>query len=62
MCVFVRALARNCFAMAEQNDISYVLRHRCAIEFCVNLGKCGEELLDMMIIIIVTAVETSNLT
>jgi hypothetical protein len=47
ICVFVRALIKNCFAMAEQN-ISYFLRRRYAIEFCVKFRKCGEELLEML--------------
>jgi hypothetical protein len=33
--------------VAEQNDISCVLRKRCAIEFCVKLGKSGEGMLEM---------------
>jgi hypothetical protein len=39
--------------MAFKNDISsmnisYILRQRFTIEFCVKLGKMGEKLLDML--------------
>jgi hypothetical protein len=34
--------------MVEQNDISYVLRQRCATEFFAKLGKCGQETLQML--------------
>jgi hypothetical protein len=40
LCVFVK---RTGFAMADQNDISYVLKQNCTIEFCVKLGKSGEK-------------------
>jgi hypothetical protein len=32
---------RTVFRMAERLDISLVERQRCAIEFCVRLGKSG---------------------
>jgi hypothetical protein len=34
--------------MAEQNDISHVLRQRCVIEFCVKLRKSSEEVLQIL--------------
>jgi hypothetical protein len=34
--------------MAEQNDISYVLKQRCVIEFCVKLGESGEDTLQKL--------------
>lgn len=45
----VKALVENtCFAVVEQNGISYDLRQRCAIELCVKLGKSGEETLKVL--------------
>lgn len=34
--------------MAEQYNILYVVRQICVIEFCVKLGKSGEETLEML--------------
>jgi hypothetical protein len=34
--------------MAYKNDISYILRQRFTIEFCVKLGKMGEKMLDIL--------------
>jgi hypothetical protein len=34
--------------VAEQNNISYVLRQKCVMEFRVKLGKSGEETLEML--------------
>jgi hypothetical protein len=39
---------RTLFGMAEQLDTSLVERQRCAVEFCVWLGKSGSESLQLI--------------
>ena len=36
------------FVMADEKDISVKIRQRCMIEFCVKLGKSGNETLEML--------------
>ena len=37
-----------CFVMADEEDVSVKIRQRCVIEFCVKLGKRGNETLEML--------------
>jgi hypothetical protein len=34
--------------MADEEDVSVKIRQRCMIEFCVKLGKSGNETLEML--------------
>ena len=37
-----------CFVMVDEEDVSVKIRQRCVIEFCVKLGKSGNETLEML--------------
>jgi hypothetical protein len=36
------------FVMADEEDVSVKIWQRCVIEFCVKLGKSGNETLEML--------------
>jgi len=36
------------FVMADEEDVCVKIRQRCVIEFCVKLGKSGNETLEML--------------
>ena len=36
------------FVMADEEDVCVKIQQRCVIEFCVNLGKSGNEILEML--------------
>ena len=37
-----------CFVMADDEDVCVKIWQRCVIEFCVKLGKSGNETLEML--------------
>ena len=38
-----------CFVMADEEDVCVKIRQRCVIEFCIKLGKSGNETLEMLL-------------
>ena len=43
-----RVEAPSIFVMADEEDVCVKMRQRCVIEFCVKLGKSGNETLEIL--------------